>query len=464
MKISIFTPTHDPRFLSETARTVAAQSRADGLDIEWLIGPNGDADVIVVEGCAAVARDAGISVRVMPLTYAGNIGALKRALCDAATGDVLLELDHDDLLHPDACARAAATVNSGAGFVGSMAVVWNEGAGTRLYGTDYGWEHRETVISAPGSAIDGRNVTYAHGFAPSAASLASILWAPNHFRAWSRACYDAAGGHSAEQTVADDYDLLCRTYLVADRFVVLDEPLYYQRMRSDGGNSWLGQCATIQAACGQGTARYPDGSPVPAFAQPLSMRDKYLHRLVTREAYFRRNDGLASQCWDIGGAIGCPKGWLAIDKRGGDLQYDIRRGLPFATSSVFAFRAFDVLEHLESREAAAIIGEVYRCLAPGGWLLTRTPADSGVGAACDLSHISRWNSRTWAYFWSRDLLKYREQAFPGLRAAFQPVRCFEASVTMGPWPCRWTVPYVVADLVALKGQRQPGAKFIDPQE
>ena len=459
MLVSLFTPTHDPRYLAETARTVAAQAMPDGLDVEWVIGPNGAADHALVVAAAGVASAAGVSVRVVPLTAQGNIGALKRSLCEAASGDVLMELDHDDLLHPQACARAADEVAVGAGFVGSMAVVYSESGGARLYGTDFGWEHRETVVDAPGSAIHGRAVTYSHGFQPSAASLSSILWAPNHFRAWERGVYWRVGGHDASLTVADDYDLLCRTYLDASPFVVIDQPLYYQRMRTDGGNSWLGQCGKIQAACGQGTARYPDGSRVPAFAQPLTLRDRYLHRLVTREASRR-----SAPLWDLGGAIGCPAGWRSIDRVGGDLAHDLRERLPFEDGSVFAFRAFDVLEPLESREAAALIGEIYRCLVPGGWLLTRTPADSGVGAACDLSHVSRWNTRTWAYFWSRDLLKYREQAFPGLRAAFQPMRCYEESVTMGPHPCRWTLPYVVADLVALKGQRQPGPKYTEPQE
>ena len=212
----------------------------------------------------------------------------------------------------------------------------------------------------------------------------------------------------------------------------------------------------IKRLSGQRTHRHPDGSAVPDFAQPIALRDRYLHPLVEAEA--RRKNG---RLLDIGGALNTPRGWTSLDLQGGDISRDLRRGLPFQDNSVFALRAFDVLEHLAPADAAFVLSECWRVLEPGGWLLTRTPADSGPGAACDLSHLSRWNTRSFAYFWSKELLPYREQAYPGLKAAFQPVRIFEEMTTCGPWPCQWQVPYVVADLLCMKdGLRPPGALFM----
>lgn len=289
--------------------------------------------------------------------------------------------------------------------------------------------------------------------------MCQILYAPDHFRAWTRKAYEAVGGHDATLPVCDDHDLLCRTYInTSIDFIRIPEALYYYRRSSQSApNTFSGPLnGLIQELSGQGRNLYPNGAHVPDFAQPIVLRDKYLHDLVLAEG--RRTNGVML---DIGGGVSCPEGWTSVDMHNGQITRDVRRGLPFADNSVFAIRAHDFLEHLESPDAAWFIGECWRVLKHGGWLLTRTPADSGVGAACDLSHVSRWNTRTWVYFWSGQAKAYRDQAFPGLKASFQPVRVFDETVMLGPWPCQWQVPYVVADLVALKGgPKLPGRDFI----
>jgi len=47
---------------------------------------------------------------------------------------------------------------------------------------------------------------------------------------------------------------------------------------------------------------------------------------------------------------------------------DLRRPLPFATSSVDAIYASHVLEHLHAEDAARLLGECLRVLRPGGYL------------------------------------------------------------------------------------------------
>lgn len=465
MRVAVFTPTHNPTRLIHAARSLAAQ--VVDAPISWWIGVNGPAAIdpgmlVIADDALRIAESAGVVVHLVDISSHGPaIGALKRALCDNAIedgADVVVELDHDDVLDPRAIASIVATP-----FDPGDRVFWysdfaefRDGTNApHAYSAEFGWSSYPVVADAPGTDVHGAVLLASRAPTADARSMCQILYAPNHLRAWSAAAYIAAGGHSPSLDVCDDHDLMIRTYLdVGTRFVHLPECLYYYRL---GANTCAGTAnAKIQALSGQGTARYLDGAAVPDFAQPIGLRDMHLHRLVEAEAK-RRGGRLV----DIGGAISCPAGWTSLDVVGGDISCDVRDGLPFADSSVFAIRAFDMLEHLQPGDAARFIAECWRVLVPGGWLLTQTPADNGVGAACDLSHVSRWNTRTWAYFWSGRLRPYRDQAFPGLRADFQPVRVFEQSITAGPWPCQWTIPYVIADLVAVKdGHRPAGAIYL----
>ena len=462
MLLTAFTPTHKLNHIRETALSLAAQSvLAQGHEIEWVIGYNNgltETDVLDAIG----EMPAGIHVRFPEIDRTTtHIGQLKRELCLAAQGEVLLELDHDDILAAHAFERLLEALGDR-----DMAFLYSDSASfddetlkPYLFDPAYGWEAIADKGNAPNTRLHDQPIVGMRSHPPSARALCQILYAPDHFRAWTRKAYEAVGGHDATLPVCDDHDLLCRTYLnTSIDFIRIPEALYYYRRSSQNvPNTFSGPLnGLIQELSGQGRNMYPNGAHVPDFAQPIVLRDKYLHDLVLAEG--RRTNGVML---DIGGGVSCPKGWTSVDMHNGQITRDVRRGLPFADNSVFAIRAHDFLEHLESPDAAWFIGECWRVLKHGGWLLTRTPADSGVGAACDLSHVSRWNTRTWVYFWSGQAKAYRDQAFPGLKASFQPVRVFDDTVMLGPWPCQWQVPYVVADLVALKGgPKLPGRDFI----
>jgi len=93
--LSIFTPTHNPRFLPRLADSLARQRHTQ---FEWLIVPNGHlqpADIRIDLPQARVVPFSGDSNRV---------GELKRFCCMEARGDILVEVDHDDELTPDALA------------------------------------------------------------------------------------------------------------------------------------------------------------------------------------------------------------------------------------------------------------------------------------------------------------------------------------------------------------------------
>jgi hypothetical protein len=97
-----------------------------------------------------------------------------------------------------------------------------------------------------------------------------------------------------------------------------------------------------------------------------------------------------------------------------------------------------------------MMNEIYRVLVPGGWLISMTPSTDGRGAFQDPTHCSYWNSNSFWYYTRRE----QRDFVPGIMARFQRTRCWNDHPS--EWHKTHSIPYVYADLVALKGQRQAG--------
>lgn len=433
--ISIFTPTNNTTWIKEAWESLTDQP----VEFEWLIGINGSPDL------DNTPKDPRI--RIIETGPWKGVGDVKKKLCQAANGQVLLELDHDDILAENALLEAEkAFEDPDIGFAYSDCAEWMDATGESFtYGEAFGWE------SYP-CEIRGKKLLATKSFHPTARSICQILYAPNHFRAWRKSVYDQIGGHDEKLNVADDFDLIARTYLKT-KFKYIEKPLYGYRRRADGENTWLKNCSEIQTLCGQG-----ENLKIPAEAQPMLLRDKYLHDLVSREC-----DIKDLPKFDLGGGIFGAPGWKTLDISGNpDVFHDVfgSKKLPFEDNSIGAFRAFDFLEHGEDIDAFWLMDEIYRCLVPGGWFLSYTPHALGIGASCDPSHRARWDERRFLYWCHKGLRPFLQSSYPMAVAKFQPVRLYKENRTMGPDPFNYEVPYLVADLCALKGQRQPGAKYI----
>ena len=100
--------------------------------------------------------------------------------------------------------------------------------------------------------------------------------------------------------------------------------------------------------------------------------------------------------------------------------------------------------------AVGVMNELYRVLAPGGWLLTATPSSDGRGAFQDPTHTSFWNPNSFWYYTRSEQARF----IRGIACRFQAARLWQSFPT--EWERIHDIPYVYADLVALKGQRQPG--------
>jgi hypothetical protein len=124
-------------------------------------------------------------------------------------------------------------------------------------------------------------------------------------------------------------------------------------------------------------------------------------------------------------------------------------------NSVGCINAIDCLASVSAgKEVIQVMNRCYDLLVPGGWLLIDVPSTDGRGAFCDPTHVSFWNELSFRYYTNKDFSKY----IPDYTGRFQQV------VLKTHMPSKWhqenNVPFVRADLCALKGQRQPGYCYI----
>lgn len=107
--------------------------------------------------------------------------------------------------------------------------------------------------------------------------------------------------------------------------------------------------------------------------------------LPRRRLWLRRIRRQSSLKVNLGGGGQSPLGWLELDVRFHDNQsipWDIRRGLPFASSSVRLIYASHVLEHVDFyNDAPLILRDCQRSLEPGGKIRLVVPdVEKFIGA------------------------------------------------------------------------------------
>ncbi len=392
MKISIFTPTHDTKYLLETYESIRSQ-----LFFEWVIVENNGAHVP-----AEIREDPRVKVFQFE---SKNVGALKKFACSKCEGDILLELDHDDQLTPNCIYEVAtAFTQTGADMVYSNSAHVNMDWSPATFGEYWGWKNRDFNYK-------GHEIKEIVSGEPYPSNVSIILYAPDHVRAWKRSFYEKIGGHNPDMKVADDHDLICRSF-IHGKIHHIDKCLYIYFVHGD--NTWLQNCDEIQSAMWEN-------------------HNKYFYEMAEKWA---QNEGLP--IYDLGGGIDKPAGYTSVDLRNADITADLNDDFPIADNSAGVIRAHDILEHLKNPIHA--MNECYRSLVHGGLLLIQVPATDGRGAFCDPTHVSFWNERSFRYYTEKSMRRYIE---PTCKCRFQVVKLR----TVNKYD---NLPYVEAELIAIK--------------
>jgi glycosyltransferase involved in cell wall biosynthesis len=226
--ISVITCTYNtpPDVLARTWASLKAQTFTDW---EWVIyddSPNLDTYNQVYGLCS----DERYKIRVFRphVPSGGNIGYAKHMAFSLGVGEILVELDHDDELTPDALAEIdVAFIDYGVGFVYSnCAEVFDDGTSGKYpegwafgYGSER-WNEQHAVWEMIAPQLN--RITLSH-----------IVSVPNHVRCWRTSTYRELGGHDVKLPVADDYDLIVRSALHTTRCKHIDKLLYLQHIGAD---------------------------------------------------------------------------------------------------------------------------------------------------------------------------------------------------------------------------------------
>lgn len=409
--ISIFTPIHDTTYLKDLAVTVLNQTYTDW---QWLLLVNGDASAVEVR--RIVGPDPRIAVvgtrKNMPY-----VGSLKREAASCCDGEILLEVDCDDLLSVHALMHlhAAAQENPNCGFFYSnccrFRVTDANMVSAEKFGEGFGWEYYEE-----------NGFTIPRSFKAGPLSVSRIWFAPDHLRAWRKDIYWKVGGHNADMRVLDDQELMARTYLETE-FHHIDKCLYFYRIHDK--NTWLIHNKEIQDNV---------------------MRLYHENILQMGRAWSDRNNLLSLN-------LGCGKreisGLLGVDKsQDATIRCDLDRPWIWHDNSCGLLVAHDSIEHL--RDPIHVMREAYRVLVHGGLFLIEVPSTDGRGAFQDPTHISFWNQNSFMYY-----TRAEQAAYIGLPVRFQAVSI--QTYFPSEWHQELNIPYVRAHLAAIKdGPRLPG--------
>ena len=179
---------------------------------EWVLindSTDGGRTLKIAEDIAA--HDPRVKVYDFREKSGGNIGEVKwRANC-MAKGFILAELDHDDLLVPW-CTEdlyKAAKKHPEAGFFFNDTLEVNENWECQTYPDGFAFaygKYRDEMYN--GKMM---KVATQHNINPK--TIRHIVGVPNHVRAWRRSTYFEIGGHNRNLAIADDYELVVRTFL-----------------------------------------------------------------------------------------------------------------------------------------------------------------------------------------------------------------------------------------------------------
>ena len=407
--ISVFTPLSQSgnAFVEAAFETLLAQTYEDW---EWVVLENHG-------GRLPDRIGQHPRVRVFEDSELEGLGALKRACCEQCDGEILFELDHDDLLHPEALAKTFEALQT-ADVAYSDFAEFRDGDWTPDgYRPDCGW--RQYPVSFQGHELIAMSAP-----AITAQNMRRIDYCPHHLKAWRADAYFKIGGYDAALIYGDDQDLLKRFFLLGHRFVHIPECLYFYRIHP----------TQIMAK---------QGSRVDDFN--WQVYEKYLLGLGAK---FADEQHLAKlELRQIGESYG---EWQAFGKVSG---VDLNRPWPLEDNSVGLILAEDVLQQLA--DPVHVMNEAYRVLAPGGFFLVRVPSTDGRGAFQNPRNVSFWNEHSFWYYTRSSFSRY----LPEFSGKFQVSRL--RTFFPDEFSKQHTLPYVEAHLFALKPGYEPmGAVMI----
>ena len=240
---SIITPTYKTgNLIRDTYSSIASQTMDDW---EWIVVDDSPQDHVETW---EILNDIALSdYRVKPFRISpnskGTIGLAKNRAAGLSDGKWILELDHDDLLLPsclETCWKASLKFPD-AGFIYSDATEKTRNGIFRRYdhsenGDYYGRLDNWFNFGYSGhtwTEVDGHKILTHHYPDINPITIRFNISMPNHVRVWERNLYFSISGHNKNLPIADDFELIIRTFLNT-RMIHVKKPLYIQHFNEGG--------------------------------------------------------------------------------------------------------------------------------------------------------------------------------------------------------------------------------------
>ena len=234
---SVFTPSYKTG--DRIHRTYSSLKSQTFDDWEWVVvddSPEDHTDLWEVL-CDLSQKDYRVKpFRISP-NSSGSVGKVKKRACSLARGRWLVELDHDDELMPECLRTISGAIDRfpDVGFIYSDCTEieadgdfrrYDERADWNFYGSrdnyyNFGYSGHSWV------EIGGKRLLQHHSPSINPVTIRFNVSMPNHVRCWKKEVYELVGGHSETLPLADDFELIIRTFLQT-RIVHIPKILYIQ--------------------------------------------------------------------------------------------------------------------------------------------------------------------------------------------------------------------------------------------
>jgi len=222
--ISFFTPIYNAgNKLLSTYQSLREQTYGNW---EWVVVNDSSDEGKTLKIAEKLAEnDSRIKLYDFRKKSGGIIGESKYRAAALCSGKWIMELDHDDMLAEKAGELMVKAFQKypDCKFAFSDCAEIDENHNSLTYGDGFSFgygKYRKELYR-------GREYQVAVCQNINPLTIRHIVGVPNHFRAWDREFYHSIGGHNRRLTIADDYELIIRSFLKT-KFVGVRQLCYLQ--------------------------------------------------------------------------------------------------------------------------------------------------------------------------------------------------------------------------------------------
>ena len=217
-KVSFFTPAYNTP-LDRLSRLYSSIRNQTSSEWEWVIVNDSPKNKKLADRLDSFAKyDSRVRVFTFNKPSGGMIGDVKFKAASLCVGEILAEVDHDDELMPKCCEYLieASEAHPECGFFYTNCREIDEQGNILKYPDGFAFGYGSYNQEGDSICVGINPKTIRH-----------IVGVPNHIRAWRKSTYHQVGGHNRRLSIADDYELIVRTFFKT-RFCHIDALGYIQ--------------------------------------------------------------------------------------------------------------------------------------------------------------------------------------------------------------------------------------------